>query len=126
MKGKAEWALGIGAITAVLDWLVGFGWSALNAEQASWIVAGISAVAGVVAALKTRPIAPGAFTYAIGVGASLLGAYGLHLDQGKVATFSAAFVAVLSFVMRGHVAPVADVREGRVAADGVTVLSPRA
>ena len=125
MKSKAEWSLTIGAITAVLDWLVGFGWSALTAEQASWIVAGISAVAGVVAALKTRPVTPGAFTYAIGVGASLLGAYGLHLNQGMVATFSSAFVAVLALVMRGHVAPVADVRAGRVASDGVTVLQPR-
>jgi hypothetical protein len=124
MRKPAEWSLGVGAITAVLDWLVGFGWSSLTADQASWIVAAITAVAGVVVALKTRPIAPGAFVYAIGVGASLLGAYGLHLNQGSVATFSAAFVAVLAFVMRGHVAPAADVKGGLVAPDGVTVIHP--
>jgi uncharacterized membrane protein len=118
---KMEWSLVIGAITAVLNVIVGFGWSALSADQAAWIIAGISAVAGVVVAMKTRPIAPGAFTYAISVGASLLGAYGLHLSQSFVATFSTAFVAVLALVMRGHVAPTADVKAGRVGEDGVTV-----
>jgi hypothetical protein len=121
---KMEWSLIIAAVTAVLNWLVGFGWSSLTADQASWIVAAISAVAGIVVALKTRPIAPGAFTYAIGVGASLLGAYGLHLSQGSVATFSTAFVAVLAMLMRGQVAPAADVKKGIVAGDGVTVLQP--
>jgi uncharacterized membrane protein len=124
MRKPSEWALAVGAITAILDWIVGFGWSALTADQAALIVTAITAVAGVVAALKTRPIAPGAFTYAISAGAALLGGYGLHLSQQNVATFSAAFVAILAFVMRGHVAPAADVRKGVVANDGVTVLKP--
>jgi hypothetical protein len=121
---KMEWSLVIAAITAVLNWLVGFGWSSLTAEQAGLIVALISALAGVVAALATRPIAPGAFTYAIGVGAALLGAYGLHFSQSAVATFSTAFVAILAMLMRGQVAPVAAVKAGEVAPDGVTVLKP--
>lgn len=123
-KTPSEWSLAVGAITAILDWLVGFGWSALTADQAALIVAAITAVAGVVVALKTRPIAPGAFTYAISALAALLGGYGLHLSQQNVATFSAAFVAVLAFIMRGHVAPAADVKAGLVAKDGVTVLKP--
>lgn len=123
---KSEWSLAIGALTAVLNVIVGFGWKALDADQASWIIAAVGAVAGVVAALKTRPISPAVFTYAISVGASLLGAYGLHLSQSGVATFSTAFVAVLAFLMRGQVAPVADVKAGVVAGDGVTVFRPRA
>jgi len=122
MRKPAEWSLAVGALTAILDWLVGFGWSSLTADQAALIVAAITAVAGVVVAIKTRPIAPGAFTYLISAGAALLGGYGLHFSQQGVATFSAAFVAVLAFIMRGHVAPVADVRAGVVARDGVTVL----
>lgn len=123
-RSTSEWSLAVGAITAILDWLVGFGWSALSADQAALIVGAITALAGVVVALKTRPVAPGAFTYAISALAALLGGYGLHLSQQHVATFSAAFVAVLALVMRGHVAPVADVKSGAVARDGVTVLKP--
>jgi len=124
MRKTSEWALAVGAITAILDWLVGFGWTALTADQATLIVTAITAVAGVVVAIKTRPIAPGAFTYAISAAAALLGGYGLHFSQSQVATFSAAFVAVLAFIMRGHVAPAVAVKAGAVAKDGVTVLKP--
>lgn len=124
MRGKAQWSLTIGAITAVLNVIVGFGWSALSADQAAWIITVISAVAAIVAAWKTRPIPPGLYTYAISAGAALLGAYGLHFSQAAVASFSAAFVAVLAFFMHGNVAPAADVKAGVVAPDGVTVLNP--
>lgn len=105
---RVSWALVLAAITAVLNWLVGFQWTALNATQASWIIAGISAVAGIVVAWRTRPISPGVFTFAISAFVGLLGAYGLHFSQQGVATFTTALLAVLAVVTHGVISPKAD------------------
>jgi hypothetical protein len=113
--GKREWTLWIAALAGVLNWLVGFKLDFLTAEQAAlWIVA-INAVAAVLAALKTRPIAPQAFTYAIATAASLLSAYGLSMNQEHVSTFSTAVLGVLALLTRGQVKPVEDVRVEGVA-----------
>ena len=108
MNGKSEWALVTAVIAAVLNWFVGFGWSSLNAEQASWIMAVVAAVAGSVTAIVTRPVAPSAFTYLITAVVGLVGAYGLHLSQGSVAAFSTVVLAVLALLTRAQVSPKAD------------------
>lgn len=115
MKIKAQWTLGIAAVAGVLNWVAGFGWHALTPIEAGWWITGISAVAAVVAGLKTRPIAPQVWTYAVTALAGLAGAYGLHFNQGSVAEFSTALLAVLALLTHGQVSPAADVKSGRVA-----------
>jgi len=112
---KAQWTLGIAAVAAVLNWVAGFGWHALTPVEAGWWVAVISAVAAVVAAWKTRPIAPQVWTYAVTAVAALAGAYGLHFSQGNVAAFSTALLALLALATHGQVSPAADVRPAHVA-----------
>jgi hypothetical protein len=108
MPRRSEWTLAAAVIAAGLNWLVGFQFSALTTEQAAWIMVAVNAVAALVVALRTRPIAPQAFTYAITSLAGLLAAYGLHFSQGSVATFSALVLAVLALITRGQVSPVSD------------------
>jgi uncharacterized membrane protein len=107
---KAQWTLGIATVAAVLNWVAGFGWSALNGDQAAlWIVA-INAVALVVAALKTRPIAPQVWTYAITSAAALLGAYGLHLSQNFTSGLSLVILSILALLTHGQVSPASEVK----------------
>ena len=110
MKIKAQWTLGTAAVAGVLNWVAGFGWHALTPIEAGWWVTAISAVAAVVAGLKTRPIAPQVWTYAVTSLAALAGAYGLHFSQGNVASFSTALLAVLALLTHGQVSPAADVK----------------
>jgi hypothetical protein len=105
---KREWTLITAFIAAGLNWLVGFGLHNLSATQAAWINAAIAAVAGVVVALQTRPIAPQAFTYLITVLAGLTGAYGFHLSATAVANVSALVLAGLALITRGQVSPKVD------------------
>jgi len=108
MGRKAEWTLIIAAIAGVLNWVAGFQLDFLTTDQAAaWIVV-INAVAAVVAAWKTRPIAPSVFTYAIASFAALVAAYGFHVDQAQVATFTNAALAVLALLTRGQVSPADD------------------
>ena len=105
---KVSWALVSAAIVAVLNWLVGFGWSALSADQAAAIIAAINDVAGIVVAWRARPVSPSVFTLGISALAALGSAYGLHLSQQMVAAFASAVVAVLALVAHGHISPAAD------------------
>lgn len=105
---KISWALVMAAITAVLNWLVGFQFSGLNADQAAWIMAGISAVAGIVVALRTRPISPSVFTFGITAAVGLMTAYGLHFSQQAVASFTTVVLALLALVTHNAISPTAD------------------
>ena len=105
---KAQWTLVVAFVAAVLNWAAGFGWSALTPAEAGWVITAINAVALAVAAWKTRPIPPSAFTYAITSLAGLLGAYGLHLSQQSVSGFSLLVLAFLSLITNGQVSPSAD------------------
>lgn len=117
MKRSAEWTLGIGAVAALLNWLAGYGWHALTpAQAAAWIVL-INALAGVVAAWKTRPIGPQVFTYAISSAAALAVAYGAHVDSTHVALFTDFVLAVLALVTRMQVSPKATL-EGQTVVSG--------
>lgn len=110
---KAQWTLGVAAVAAVLNWLAGFGLGFLTpGEAAIWITV-VNAVALLVVALKTRPVAPQVWTYVITSGAALISAYGGHLDQHAVSSFSLAFLAVLAFIGHGFVSPKSDVDAAR-------------
>lgn len=117
---KLEWTLMFAVIAGALNWLVGFKLDFLTADQAAlWLVV-INAVVGVVAALKTRPMPPQVFTYAIASFVALLTAYGLSFDQDQVASFSTLTLAVLALLTRGQVKPIEDVnREAEVHPGGL-------
>src|SRR3954466_13111159 len=106
MNRRAEWTLVIAVIAGGLDWVAGFGWHALSPGQAAVWITVVNAVAGAVAAWKTRPITPQAFTYLIASLAALGAAYGLHVSQPHVASLSTFVLAVLALVTRGQVSPV--------------------
>lgn len=96
------------AISAVLAFLVTFGWDNLSGEQAGLIVAVISAVFGVINALAVRPISPAIFDMLIKAGAALLAGYGLNLGQEHVGAFQLAVIALMTLVLRNQVTPAAD------------------
>lgn len=97
-------------VSALLAVLVTFQFSGLSAEQASLIVAALSAVIGVVNAVVVRPIAPAAFSGFVAAGAALLAGYGLDLSQELVGSVQVAVLTVLALVTRVSVTPVADPR----------------
>jgi hypothetical protein len=104
-----EWSLLGAALAAILNWLVGFQWDSLSADQAAAIMAAVTAVVGAVVAWRTVPRAPQAFVYAVSALAALGTAYGAHWSQQSVALFTSALVAVLGLVVRWQVSPVDNV-----------------
>jgi hypothetical protein len=125
VQPKAEWALTTGGAAAAVDALIGFQWPAgQSADTTAWAITLVSALAAVAAAVKTRPFAPAAFAYLIVAGAALMAAHGLHWSPEQVATLASVLTGVLAYQQRGQVAPAGEVKAGRVAPDGVTVLQP--
>lgn len=106
---KTEWALVAAAISAALNWSVGFRWDGLSAEQASLWMAGINAVAALFVAWRTRPVLPGVYVYVISALAALGAAYGMDWSQESVALFTSAMIAVLAMLHRVQVSPAEDV-----------------
>lgn len=106
MTRKPEWTLVAAAIAAILNWLVGFSWDGLSAEQAAAVMVGINALAAAFTAWKTRPVPPNVWAYLIASLAAVGTAYGAHWTQESVALFTAAVVAVLGAIMRQQVSPV--------------------
>lgn len=102
---KREPSLIIGAIGTILTLVATFGLDFLSTDQAAIIISALNAGLGVWVALKTRPVAPAAFTYFIGIVATLLSAYGLDLSQEQVGAVNATVLAVLTLVLRGNVEP---------------------
>lgn len=109
MNPRREPALLAGVLTAVLSLLVSLHFRGLTSDQAALIVAAITAVGGSVIALFTRPIAPGLATAAIAAVAALFAGFGYHWDPAVVGGVGAVFAAVLAFIARNHVTPVAAV-----------------
>lgn len=124
-RNTVQWSLITGVIAAILNVIVGLGWSSLTADNAAWILAAINAIAGVVVAIKVRPFPVAALAYAIATGAALLSSYGLHVSESMVTAISALAVAVAGAWTHGNVTPASNVKQGIVAPDGVTVLQPR-
>lgn len=126
MRGKVsnffrrEPTLYIGVLAAAANWLVGFQFDWLTAGQAALWMTAINAVAGVVAAVKTRPIPPQAFTYAVTSLAGLGAAYGLDYSQEQVGQFNTMVLAVMMFLARGQVSPKTQAPVTGVLGDKVT------
>ena len=104
-----EPALIIAAIAGALNLGVTFKLGISN-EQAGAIVAVITAAAGVLTAMATRPIAPAAFKTLVTAGAALLSAYGFHLSPEQTGTVTTLVLAVLAMLTRAQVTPAADPR----------------
>ena len=95
-------------VSAILAIMVSTGLPNLSADQATLIVAALTAVLGAVNAIVVRPIAPAAFTGLVAAGAALLAGYGLELSQDIVGSISAAVVVGLALLTRGQVSPLSD------------------
>lgn len=106
MKFSREPSLIISTVAALLSLVAGFGLDFLTTEQAGLIVAVLTGALGIYNALKVRPVAPAAFTYTVGVVATLLSTYGLDLSQERIGLINGAVLAVLAFLLRGQVSPV--------------------
>lgn len=123
-----EPAVLIGMVASLLAVAIGFLPDALTVEQAGGIIAFLTAATSAWMAFKVRPIAPSVFTGVITTGATLLGAFGLHLTQEQVGSLAAASVAILTaLVVRPQSTPAADPRtlDGAVVAGDVRAADVR-
>lgn len=105
---RPEPALIFAAIGAVLSVLVAAKLPGITAEQSALIVTAINAVYGIVVALRTRPVAPAAFSAAIAALAALTAGYGFNVDPGLVGAINGAVLAVLAMLTRPQVTAVGD------------------
>jgi hypothetical protein len=103
---KREPSLYISAIGTILSLVAAFGVHFLTPEQAALAIVVLNAGLGVWNALKVRPVAPAAFTYAVSAVATLVAAYGVHVSAEVVGSVNAAVLAVLALLLRGNVSPV--------------------
>lgn len=106
MSFRLEPTILIAFLAAVLGLIVAFNFTWLTAEEAALIVAVVNALLGVWNAVKVRPIAPAAFTYAVAAIAALLAGYGLHLSQQMVGAVDGVVLAGLALLTRAQVTPV--------------------
>jgi hypothetical protein len=110
MHPKLEPAAWIGFLGAALGLLTSLNLHGFSTAQVSLIVAAISAIAGVVMAVATRPIMPGVFTGAVSALAALAAGYGFHVSPGVVGAVNALVLAGLALLTRAQVSPVSAVR----------------
>jgi hypothetical protein len=99
-----EPALYLNSLSSVLGLIVTFN-IGLTQDQAGWLVAGVSAVLGALAAALTRPIAVQAFTTLVATLASALAAFGYNVEPTTTAAVNALVLSVLMFITRGQVSP---------------------
>lgn len=93
-------------VSAALSLLVALGIGGLTDDQASAIIALITGLFGVVAALAVRPVSPIAFTTLVTVTVDLLAAFHFDVAPAVTASVNALVIAVLNLLARGHVTPV--------------------
>ncbi|MFE0378329.1 hypothetical protein ACFW1M_22725 [Streptomyces inhibens] len=105
-----EPALWLNSLSAALGLAVTFN-VGLTEAQAGWIVAGVSAILGAIAAALTRPIAVQAFTALVATVASGVAAFGYEVPPTTTAAVNGVVLAVLMFITRGQVSPVAPGRQ---------------
>jgi hypothetical protein len=105
-----EPALWIATLAALLSIAVTFNVPGLSLNQAAAITGVLTAGAGIVTAIKTRPIAVPMFTGFVGAAVILAAAYGFHVSAESVGAIQAAVTAVLVLIARGHITPVDDPR----------------
>jgi hypothetical protein len=102
---RFEPALWVGAVSAGLSLLVALGFHGLTADQATLIVAAITAVGGVITAVSTRPVAPAAFTALVVAVADLLAGFHFNVSAGTVGAINGVVLAVLTLLTRAQVSP---------------------
>ncbi|MER7153758.1 hypothetical protein [Streptomyces lydicus] len=105
-----EPALWLNSLSALLGLAVTLN-VGLTEAQAGWIVAGVSAILGVIAAVLTRPIAVQAFTTLVATVASATAAFGYEVRPTTTAAVNAALLAILMFITRGQVSPIVPGRQ---------------
>ncbi|MCR8574662.1 hypothetical protein [Streptomyces sp. Isolate_219] len=105
-----EPALWLNSLSALLGLLVTFN-VGLTEVQAGWLVAGVSAILGAVAAALTRPIAVQAFTAVVATVASAVAAFGYEVQPTTTAAINGVVLAILMFITRGQVSPVVPTRQ---------------
>jgi len=93
------------ALSGLLTILVGFGLDWLTADQATAIIAALTALAGALNALAVKPWAPPAFVGLAQAVATLVTGYGLDLPPEVVASITAAIPVLLSLQTRAQVTP---------------------
>ncbi len=103
---RFEPALYIGLVSSGLSLLVALRFHGLTADQATLIVAAITAVGGAVTAATTRPVAPAAFTAVVVAGADLLAGFHFNVSPGVVGALNGVVLALLTLLARGQVTPV--------------------
>lgn len=94
----------LNSLSAILGLVVTFN-VGLTEDQAGWVVAGVSAVLGAIAAALTRPIAVQAFTTLVATVASAVAAFGYNVAPTTTAAINGLVLAVIMFITRGQVSP---------------------
>jgi len=102
---QREPTLWIAVISSGIVVLGTLGFHYLSGQQAGLIVAAINAVALAINAYTVRPVAPAAFTYAIGAIVAVVGSYGLNVSPETLGAINLAVVPVLALLTRGQVSP---------------------
>lgn len=95
-------------VSALLTFVVTFGFDWLSAEQAGLAVAVLAAVFGLINALAVRPVPPALFFGLVTTGAALLSTYGLDFSQERIGALQMVLVALVTFLTRQQVTPEAD------------------
>jgi small basic protein len=95
----------LNTLSAALGFVVSFGVTPLTAEMSAAIVAFVTAVLGGIAAWKTRPVAPQAFTTIVAAGAVLVAAFGFEASQATVGAINGVVLASLTLLTRVQVTP---------------------
>ncbi|MFJ4785168.1 hypothetical protein [Streptomyces sp. NPDC088794] len=94
----------LNSLSGILGLVVTFN-VGLTENQAGWLVAGMSAVLGAIAAAMTRPIAVQAFTTLVATVASAVAAFGYDVAPTTTAAINGLVLAVIMFITRGQVSP---------------------
>ncbi|CAL9504415.1 hypothetical protein [Streptomyces sp. enrichment culture] len=95
----------LNTLSAILGLIVSLGITPLSAEMAGAIVAFVTAVLGGIAAAKTRPIAPQAFTAIVAAGAVLVATFGYEASQEVIGGVNGVVLAALTLLTRVQVTP---------------------
>ena len=101
-----EPAIVVGALVSVINLIGTFGISYFNPDNAAAIVIVVNALAAILMAWTTRPVAPSLFTSLVSAVLALGATYGLQLPAETVLAINAAVYPMLMLIARGQVSPV--------------------
>jgi hypothetical protein len=94
------------ALVSLISLVGSFGLNLFTAENAAATVIVVNAVAAILVAWTTRPIAPGLFSALLSAVIALGVTYGLELPQETVVALNGAIYPLLMFISRGQVSPI--------------------